>query len=606
MAKISASTEEKIFSISQWLGLHENPDGDTKLKMGEAAVMRNWTITRDGNLRRRPGTKTMTNIADAPVKRLWSGRVAEEDVLLAACGGHLWSLVEEVGEWSAVDCGELNTDDSVFIFPFAMKAYILNGHEYLEWDGETLKPVEGYRPLVSITVPPEGGGELLEQVNKLNGMRRAWFSPDGEKAEFVLPEKNVQSIDYVIDTATGDAVEGWTPSLADGKVTFGTAPIKGVNTIEIGWTMPTAYREHVTKMRYAELFDGSQDTRVFIYGDGSNECIYSDIDYNGDPRADYYPDLNVARVGDANTPITAMIRHYSTLVCHKTNSTWAISASSIELADKLNVRAFYITPINRTIGNEAMGQAQLVLNSSRSLHGADIYEWRNNASYSSNLNHDERQAKRISDRINATLKQFDIPHCIAYDDNYNQEYYVCYDGKALVQNYASDAWYFYDNFPVSAMVSHKNELYIGTPDGRLMHISYLYLSDDAYSENAHPIVSYWESGSMSFGADFKRKYSAQMWVGLKPESGSKVSVTVQTDRKSTYVEKDVSSDLATFTKMDFADFSFAVNRKPQMKRLKIKAKKFVFYKLIFEGDVLGKTATILATDIRVRYTGNAK
>lgn len=606
MAKISATTEEKVFSISQWLGLHESPDGDTKLKMGEAAVMRNWTITRDGNLRRRPGTKTMVSLADAPVKRLWSGNVMGEDVLLAACGGHLWSLKEESGEWSADDCGEMNTDDSVYIFPFARKAYILNGHEYLEWDGEELKPVEGYRPLVAITVTPDGGNELLEEVNKLNGKRRVWLSPDGEKGEFTFPEKNLASIDYVISTTDGEAIEGWTPNLTDGKITFSPVPIRGVNTIEVGYTMPVAYRDHVTKMRYAELFDGEQDTRVFLYGDGSNECLYSDIDYNGDPRADYFPDLDVARVGDANTPITGMIRHYGTLVCYKSNSSWAISASSLTLADTLQTRAFYITPLNRTIGNEAMGQQQLVLNSPRTLHGSDIYEWRNNASYSSNLSKDERQAKRMSDRVYATMRNFNVPECICYDDNYNQEYYVCCDGKALVQNYAADAWYFYDNFPVTAMVSHKNELYIGTPDGRMMHMSYDYLSDDAYSENAHPIESYWESGSMSFGADYKRKYSAQMWIGLKPESGSKVSVTVQTDRKSTYVEKDVSSDLSTFTKMDFDEFSFAVNRKPQMKRLKIKAKKFVFYKLILEGDYLGKTATVLATDIRVRYTGNAK
>ena len=111
---------------------------------------------------------------------------------------------------------------------------------------------------------------------------------------------------------------------------------------------------------------------------------------------------------------------------------------------------------------------------------------------------------------------------------------------------------------------------------------------------------------MSFGADYKRKYSAQLWIGLKPESGSKITVTVQTDRKSSYTEKDVSTDLAGFSAGDFGDFSFKTNRKPQMAKLKIKAKKFVFYKLIFEGDIMGKTATVLAADIKVRYTGNAK
>ena len=602
MATISANTEEKIFSISKWGGLHENPDGDTKLKLGEAAVMRNFTITRDGNLRRRAGTKTILSFADAPVKCLWSGRVMEEDVLLAACGGHLWKVVDG----DKIDCGELNTDDSVHIFPFSMKAYILNGHEYYEWDGTALKPVEGYRPLVTITVPPTGGGETLEQVNKLNGKRHCWFSPDGTAKTFVLPEKNIQNIDFVKSAVDGSDITGWTVDKAAGTVTFSTAPTKGVSTLDVGWTMATNYRSHVTEMRYSEMFDGTQDTRVFLYGDGSNECIYSEIDYNGDPRADYFPDLNVAHIGDANTPITALIRHFSRLICYKTTSAWSISASSTELADGLLTRAFYVIPTNKTIGNEAMGQVQLVMNSPRTLHGADVWEWRNNSSYSSNLSIDERQAYRVSDRVNATLKQFNLKNSYCFDDNYNQEYYVCYNNQAIVQNYASDAWYYYDNFPVSCMVSHKNEVYIGTPDGRMMHLSYNYLSDDAFSENAHAIESYWESGSMSFGSDFKRKYSAQLWIGLKPESGSKISVTVQTDRKSTYVEKDIATDLAGFNAVDFGEYSFKTNRKPQMTKLKIKAKKFVFYKLIFEGDLAGKTATVLAADIRVRFTGYAK
>ena len=41
MARITGQTDEQIFRIQKWLGLNENPDGDTKLKLGEAAVMRN-------------------------------------------------------------------------------------------------------------------------------------------------------------------------------------------------------------------------------------------------------------------------------------------------------------------------------------------------------------------------------------------------------------------------------------------------------------------------------------------------------------------------------------------------------------------------------------
>ena len=67
MARITGSANEKVFQIRAWGGLNENPDGDTKLKMGEAAAMRNFRITRDGNLQRRPGSKELVSLGAEPV-----------------------------------------------------------------------------------------------------------------------------------------------------------------------------------------------------------------------------------------------------------------------------------------------------------------------------------------------------------------------------------------------------------------------------------------------------------------------------------------------------------------------------------------------------------
>jgi hypothetical protein len=296
-----------------------------------------------------------------------------------------------------------------------------------------------------------------------------------------------------------------------------------------------------------------------------------------------------------------MIRHYSILVCFKEDSSWSIQYGLVTDANGLQTEAFYVTPSNKAIGNAPMGQVRLVLNAPYTLHGNDLYEWRNTSSYASNLSRDERQAKRVSDRIYASLREFDLSKCYCWDDNNSQEYYICYNGKALVCNYAADAWYCYDSFDVSCMVNHRGELYIGSSDGKIKHLSTAYAFDDGEA-----IEAYWESGSMSFGMDYMRKYSAQLWVGIKPEENAEVTVTVMTDKKSSYSEKVITSTLATFANANFARWSFKTNRKPFMTRLKIKAKKFVFYKLIFKTDTPATTATILAADIKVRYTGNAK
>lgn len=604
MAQITGSANERVFQIRAWGGLNENPDGDTKLKMGEAAVMRNFRITRDGNLQRRPGSKEIADLGTEPVRGIWNGNVGGVEQLVAACGGKLWRLWDEETEsFIPREIGPISTENEVHFFGFSNALYMVNGREYKVWDGESLTDVGGYRPLVTVSVPPEGGGETLEQVNKLTGERRCWFSPDGSGTVFHLPEKGLLSLDYVKDLSTGEAIatDSYTADLQVGTVTFNTAPEAGTNTIEIGWTMGENFREQVLKMRWGELYAGTQDTRIFLYGDGSSKAIYSGLDYEGQPRADYFPDLNEVAVGDANTPITGMIRHYSRLICFKTSSAWAIQYGTITLADGLQTEAFYVTPVNRSIGNVAPGQVRLVLNSPRTLHGSDVYEWKNNSSYSSNLSVDERQAKRISDRIYATVRKFDLENCYCYDDNWGQEYYICFAGKALVHNYAADAWYYYEDFDAVCMANFRGELLYGTSDGKMMHFSTEYLNN-----GGRAIDAYWESGSMSFGQDFQRKYSAMLWIGVKPESSAEINVTVQTDRSSSYTEKMVTSSLANFAHVNYAKYSYATNRKPQMSRLKIKAKKFVFYKLIFRTSAVDSTATILAADIRVRFTGYAK
>jgi hypothetical protein len=88
------------------------------------------------------------------------------------------------------------------------------------------------------------------------------------------------------------------------------------------------------------------DNRVFLYGDGSNKAYYSDLDYDGQSRADYFPALNVVRIGDANTPITAMIRHYDRLLAFKLDSAYSLSYDTITLSGGSMTAGFHIRTVN--------------------------------------------------------------------------------------------------------------------------------------------------------------------------------------------------------------------------------------------------------------------
>lgn len=51
MAQIITSVSEAVYQIKKWLGVNEALEGEASLKMGEAALMRNFKVTAGGALK---------------------------------------------------------------------------------------------------------------------------------------------------------------------------------------------------------------------------------------------------------------------------------------------------------------------------------------------------------------------------------------------------------------------------------------------------------------------------------------------------------------------------------------------------------------------------
>ena len=284
-----------------------------------------------------------------------------------------------------------------------------------------------------------------------------------------------------------------------------------------------------------------------------------------------------------------MVRHYSDLVCYKTNECWALNYTMVTLATGEITPALTVVPVNRDKGNIAPGQVRLVDNNPVTCSSTELYHWINSSYYSSHLSRDERQARRISDRIQRSIKDVSLPTACMWDDNDGQEFYICGNGIALVWNYTQDVWYRYENFDAVQMCNFRGDVYIGTSTGRILRLTYDQKSDDGKLVEAE-----WESGAMDFGADYMRKYIATLWVGLKPEKDTSVDVTVITDKKNTFRDKIISSEKAK------------VAGEPFMVKTKIKAKKFTFYRLILKVVDKQPAVTVTNIDFRVRQTGYTK
>lgn len=615
MAQIKGTDNSSILKIQAFLGLNENPDGDTTLKVGEMAEMRNFRITQDKHLQIRPGSKTLLSLADAlsslgqgntqdgaetRVYGVWRGIAGASEHILASFGGHIWDI--DTKNSAAKDKGSAPMGEVSF-FGFGGKVYLLGGGEYKSWDGGTdtaFATVEGYVPLLQTATTPKGEGTLVENVNRLTGKRRVQFSPDGTATVFQLPEKDINEVSSV--KSGGEPVTNCTMDLENGTVTFPAAPAAGTNTVEIEYRKGDGARSEVTGMKYSELFNGATDTRVFLYGDGTNRAVYSGVPFaTGRESAEYFPDLYEMTVGESNTPLTALVRHYSRLMAFKTDSAWAILQGEIGLADGGSTAAFYVQPVNRQFGNEAPGQVRLLENNPLTMDAGSVYQWRSGSSYASYISNNENNAKRISDRVASTLKGFDLKKVLTANIKADHEFWFLHGTRALILNYANDSWYLYDGLPFSRIVEYEGTVIGFSDDGAVVEFSQKYRSD-----NGAPIDCYAATGAMDFDKDWLLKYSPMIFVAMQPAANARIKVTVETNRRSDYPEKTVAYSLATFLHVDFNHFSFATNRKPQVKKVKMKVKKATFYRLIFKSNSASATATVIETDIRLRYAGNVK
>ena len=337
-------------------------------------------------------------------------------------------------------------------------------------------------------------------------------------------------------------------------------------------------RNQVVRMKYAEMYNGQQDNRVFLYGNGTNKCVYSGIDENGQATAEYFPDLNECRFGSTSAPLKAMIKHRNRLLAFKDNETYTVYSNLLSLADGSLTTGFYISAINKQIGSCAEHQAVTVENRVRTLDGSDIYEWKSTGT-SGNITADERNTDRISQRVFDSLSEFDLPNSKLFYDKERHEFYCYYNGKALVQNVEADAWYAFDNFPVECMCVHDGKLLCGTTDGHIAVMD---------KDGAIDFDCEWESGELDFDRPYVLKHSPTVWVTIKPENEKSFAVSAMTD-----TGEKVSQTLTT------PPHGYVKHTRCA----KLKARKFTHYKM---GIKTKDRMTFVGANATVIYTNNVK
>ena len=220
--------------------------------------------------------------------------------------------------------------------PFNSTAFIYNnlffikdGINYLEYNGTTIKNVEGTIPLTTIGRKPSGGGTQYQDINLISDYRKNSFWSDGTSTEYHLDATGISNTG--VQVWINDVLQAsntYTVDAVNGVITFTTAPVAAIDedNVVIQFAKPVSgYANKIKKCTIATMFDN----RVFFSGNQDYPNAVFWCGYN-DPR--YISDMNYALEGTDIAQVKSMVAG--------NNALWVFKEPS-----QANTTVFYHVPL---------------------------------------------------------------------------------------------------------------------------------------------------------------------------------------------------------------------------------------------------------------------
>ena len=285
-----------------------------------------WKDYREtDSIRTRPGMKLLESF-ESKINGIFFYKAGTSDIMLVHSGKELYKVVNGVKTLLASDLNDAKSDSFVFDNIF----YFKDGANYLQYDGQTIKAVEGYVPTTSIGRKPNGGGTIQEDVNLLTGRRINTFLADGESRDFFLDAQSIDTDFKPIVKVNGNIYNGFfSVNYETGKIFFDPAPPKPLTdgqdnvSIEFKKTVP-GYHDRIAKCTLLRIFDN----RVFFSGNSEHPNVIWHCSLNNPA---YCSDLDYYNEGLDSAKVKGMVAG--------NNGLWVFREPSAE-----NTTIFYHTP----------------------------------------------------------------------------------------------------------------------------------------------------------------------------------------------------------------------------------------------------------------------
>ena len=373
------------------------------------------------------------------------------------------------------------------LFKFGDKIYFKQAGKYVQYDGTTAANVTPYIPTVIINRTPTGGGNLLEDYNRLGKGFKNSFSGTGVATVFTLTDT---LLDATLVTATVGGVAlvettNFTVNRTTGVITFGVAPATGTNNVII-----TAYKtdqaaiDSILNCLSVIPFGGQNDNRLFFSNNGTGFYYWTGISKNGvDPT--YFPLSNFNIVGLVDENITGFGKQQNALLVIKEREIYGV-----EYNFNGTIGVFNSYPISDVFGCDCPWTIQTVNNDTVFLssefgpcivQSTNVGNQRNVFSIGRNIN---TRLLNETNLKNSTSLEYDGKYWLVVNDKvYLWDYFIApyYDTGNPDDNASRLSWWYFDNINAEDFIKEGDELYyIKRDTGKLVKFHTIYNTEQYY------------------------------------------------------------------------------------------------------------------------------
>jgi hypothetical protein len=483
-------------------------------------------------------------------------------------------------------------------FTFDNKFYILDGEDYLVYDGTEVKSVAevAFVPTIAIGTPPAGGGTLFDEVNLLTPKFKQSFFGNGSATvyQLALTDLDAAAVSAEVNGTVINEGAGLTVNRTTGKVTFSTAPSSSVqdNVVITASKTLEGNAETIKHCRIFTIYGGSVDTRVWVSGNP----LFPNRDFKSgliDPT--YFPELGFTEVGLDSEPITGYAKLYANLIVFKRNSIYMRSMTTTN-----DGVLFPLTRLNDKVGAVSGKTIQLIENVPIFLDVNGVYAVVNTYVDS------EKNVGHISDNVDRNVNPLGTQGILDYnlDDYVSADFDAKYwlvnktSGIGFVYDYRYKEWFKVDTHFMNNMEIFNSSLYMGDNRKGLVYKRATIGDVIDYNYDGNPIKCYWRSKMFDVGTSSYIKRFNKVFFTIKPSNSTSCTLSIRTDKKSVWDnKKTIRLDLLVYSRANYSNWTYGANLFPKATTKRVKSKKVMFFQFELRNETVNESLGIINAEM---------